>query len=265
VFLYAQETKNILLIRFRVPEWRHSSKFWTSLKYALLFGLVEAFQLDTNEITTEVVGRDDWLSLMFIEESEGGVGVLRRLIEEPDAFQRMVQAALDLCHFTTEGLDTKPECTAACYDCLLSFSNQREILDIDRHHIRDALLQLHHAQLQQDYNRRTYDEQVSFLLAQIDPKSELERRFLKTLQALHAQLPASAQERIDDVHCVVDFFYDPNICVFCDGSVHDEPHQRARDEQVRRELRAHGYRVIVIRYDRNLEEQIRSYPDVFKV
>ncbi len=265
VFLCAQETKNILLIRLRTPGWGSDPKFWTSLKYALRFGLVEAFQLDTNEIAAEVVGRDDWCSLMFIEESEGGVGVLRRLIEEPDAFQRMVQAALDLCHFTTEGRDTKPECTAACYDCLLSFSNQRDIVDIDRHHIRDALIQLHRAQLQKDYDRRTYDEQVARLLAQIDPKSELEQRFLKTLQELRAQLPDSAQERIKEVNCVVDFFYDPNICVFCDGSVHDEPHQRARDEQVRRELRAYGYRVIVIRYDRHLAEQIRSYPDVFRV
>ena len=265
VFLCAQETKNILLIRLRAPGWGNDSRFWTSLKYALRFGLVEAFQLDTNEIAAEVVGRDDWCSLMFIEESEGGVGVLRRLIEEPDAFQRMVLSALDLCHFTTEGVDMKPECTTACYDCLLSFSNQYEILQIDRHHIRDALIRLHRARLQQIYNRRTYDEQVARLLAQIDPQSELERRFLKTLQALRAQLPDSAQERIGVANCVADFFYDPNICVFCDGSVHDEPHQRARDEQVRRELRASGYRVIVIRYDRNLEEQIRSYPDVFKV
>jgi hypothetical protein len=35
------------------------------------------------------------------------------------------------------------------------------------------------------------------------------------------------------------------------------------DEDSRTGLREKGYRVIVIRYDKDLEEQIRVYPDVF--
>jgi hypothetical protein len=238
---------------------------WISLKHALRFGLVETFQLDADEIGIEVVGRDQWQSLLFIEKSEGGVGVLRRLIEETAAFPRMIRAALELCHFTVDGQDTKPECTAACYDCLLSFSNQHEILQINRHTIRDLLVALSQAELRRESNRRSYDEHLEFLLSRIDPQSDLERRFLKMLKAHNARLPDNAQERIAELNCVADFFYDPNICVFCDGSVHDEPTQQTLDSQIRRDLRAHGYRVIVIRYDRDLEEQIRSYPDVFGI
>ena len=62
---------------------------------------------------------------------------------------------------------------------------------------------------------------------------------------------------------VPDFFYEPNACVYCDGSVHDEPQQQANDEVIRRELKARGYRVVVIRYDRDIEEQLQERKDVF--
>jgi hypothetical protein len=62
---------------------------------------------------------------------------------------------------------------------------------------------------------------------------------------------------------VPDFFYEPNVCVYCDGSVHDEPQQRASDEAIRWELKARGYRVVVIRFDEDVETKLTVYADVF--
>jgi very-short-patch-repair endonuclease len=91
----------------------------------------------------------------------------------------------------------------------------------------------------------------------------LERRFLDHTFQTKRRLPDDAQKPLDGYYCIPDFYYEPNVCVFCDGSVHDEPQQAEKDRFVRQELKELGYRVVPIRYDRDLEEQILEYVDVF--
>jgi hypothetical protein len=57
----------------------------------------------------------------------------------------------------------------------------------------------------------------------------------------------------------------PNICVFCDDSVHDDPAQVAYDVETRRELVNHSYCVNAIRYYRIIEEQIAAQLDIIVV
>jgi Lhr-like helicase len=264
--LAVRATQNLLLVRLVQPSLGNLQALETTLRYALKRGIEETFELEETELAAESIGQGSHRAILLYETAEGGAGVLRRLVEEPHALAEVAQVALEICHFqlSEEGIqDRQPECRAACYECLLSYANQREALQLDRHQIRDLLGALANSRTELRSLGRSRQEHLEWLRQLIDPRSELERRFLETLAAGGYRLPDDAQKAIADPRCVVDFFYDPNVCIFCDGTVHDRLPQAERDRQIRAQLLGRGYRVIVLRYDQDLREQLARYPEVF--
>jgi hypothetical protein len=54
----------------------------------------------------------------------------------------------------------------------------------------------------------------------------------------------------------------PGVCVFCDGPDHDQTNRKESDERERGELSDLGYRVVTIRYDLKLEDQVSANGDI---
>jgi len=158
------------------------------------------------------------------------------------------------------------DCTRACYNCLLTYYNQRDHRLLNRHEVKDLLLTLTNSEVRRGHEERTYEQHYHWLRQLTDSRSELEKKFLDQLYRAGSRLPDAAQKATMDPPSRPDFFYKDNyVCVFCDGSVHDSAEQRNKDEKIRKALTAKGFRVVVIRYDKPLDEQISNHKDIFGV
>lgn len=264
VRLFVKDTQNIMLVQRARDDIDWDEDVQATLQYALQRGMEEVFQIEESEIYSARIGSGSQRSIIFWEASEGGVGVLRHLVEERDTFARVAEASLGRCHFDSESLeDRKSDCSHACYECLLSYTNQRDYARLNRHLITSILDQIRHSITQPRKAGRDYEEHYRWLRSLTDSRSDLERSFIDRLYQTKRRLPDEAQKPVMDYPSIPDFFYNPNTCIFCDGSVHDEPDQKEKDRVARLELKDLGYRVIVIRYDRDLEQQISHYTDLF--
>ena len=267
VKLFVRDTQNLLRIRL-LAEVKATEKeaFETTMLYALKRGIERVFQVEEREIEGDLIGEGEARAMLFYEAAEGGVGVLRRLVEEKDALAVIAEEALRILHFEPEtGKDLSHDTHKACYECLRSFSNQPKVRLLNRYLVKDFLLKLTRAEAQKQQGGRNCDQHYLWLLRRVDEHSTLEVQFLKTLYEGGYKLPDEAQKRIKRPSCVVDFFYRPNICVFCDGPAHDVESQRSKDTHLRHELRNYGYRVVAIRHDKDLNQQISEYPEIFGV
>lgn len=139
-----RDHKNALLLRFGEPT-AYAAETIATVQHALMRGIEVVFQLEEGEILGEPLpARDNRRAILAYEATEGGAGVLSRLVEDPEALGKVAREALILMHFekVDEAIaagDAKllvsrdgEACVRGCYRCLLSYFNQPDHELIDR-------------------------------------------------------------------------------------------------------------------------------------
>ena len=139
-----RDRKNALLFRFKNPE-SFDPETITTVQHALMRGIEVVYQLEEGEILGEPLpARDNRRAILAYEATEGGAGVLNRLVDDPKAICAVARTALELMHYEnieasikagdaqllTEKADDA--CVRGCYRCLLSYFNQPDHEQIDR-------------------------------------------------------------------------------------------------------------------------------------
>jgi len=231
-----------------------------TLQYALKRAIETIFLVESAEIGVQSMGPPAQPNIFLFEASEGSLGILSRFVEEPDTLQRVVLAAQQICRYEDENYLAK-----ASYGDLLSYYNQAHHAIIDRFLIREALEKLAACQVEAgSADHVDYETHYQVLREAIDPTSETERRFLDFLHQRGLRLPDAAQKRVPGIYVQPDFYYEPRIWVFCDGTPHDQPAVMERDRSQRQEIIARGDEVWVYHYRDDLAAKVAARPDIFR-
>jgi hypothetical protein len=146
---FVEDRRNCLIIQPAIsPEIEDAegrTAWMASFEAAIKSAIREEYQLEDSELASEPLPSPKQRDLILIyEASEGGAGVLRQLVEDKSALQRVGQAALEICHYEPDNaqdrggpIGTNEGCEAACYDCLMSYTNQQDHDKLDRTLIKD--------------------------------------------------------------------------------------------------------------------------------
>ena len=137
-----QDRKNALLFQ---PVGNSLSQITlTTVQHAILRGIEAVFQFEEGEMLAEPMPtRDVRNGFLLYEATEGGAGVLTRLVSQETSLATVARRALEIMHLdvgdsplphSPSSLSDQPgtACVAACYRCLMSYYNQPDHESLDR-------------------------------------------------------------------------------------------------------------------------------------
>jgi very-short-patch-repair endonuclease len=246
---FVDDRRNVLI--FDPKGVQVTTAFIASLQAAVKIAVQSQYDLEDSELAVAgLPGPDERTSIMLYEAAEGGAGVLRQLVEDPGALARVAREALARCHYDPDTLadlhrapGAREDCEAACYDCLLSYTNQPDHPLVDRALIAEYLQELAGGTVATSPGPKPRGEHLDALSRQAG--SDLERDWLELVASRGYRLPDRAQALMADAGTRPDFVYDDShVAVYVDGPHHLYPHREARDATAEERLFAKGWTVV---------------------
>jgi hypothetical protein len=232
-----------------------------TLQFALKRAMERVFQVEPAELGVTAIGDPEHPNILYYEAAEGTLGILSQLAEHTGPWRRVVEEAWKVCQF-----DTDTSLSPASYDNLLDYYNQRHHPRLNRWDIKGALERLAACSFESVKSPpyADYEDHYQRMSQQMDGNSSTERTFLEHLYQQGLRLPDAAQKLFPGVYVQPDFFYEPNVWIFCDGTPHDDAALREDDHAKRQAIINAGGEVVVWHYRDSLEELIRSRGDIFR-
>jgi hypothetical protein len=265
VIPYVEDRRNIMITRLATPVTPETA---VTTAIALERGIEATFQLEDSELASEMLPDPDGRGrALLVESAEGGAGALRRLVDDRDALARAARAALEIMHFdpvTGEDLSRDEEgrerCVLACYECLLSYANQNMHNMINRHLVRDWMLQLAAASAETTPGPTVPTADLA------EPANPQAAAFLAWLRSHDYRLPDEVDTAIAGAH--PDLVYrlrDGSAAVFVTVGSGQEHGDRAeeRNESAKDGLRDLGWSVITVGDEETWTAATARYPSVF--
>lgn len=268
VKLFAETTANAIYIQPSQALLLQDKAAVRTFLYAFKQAIEEVFQIEGSEIGGEIMGEGSLPNIFIYENAEGSLGVLSRIVEEPESYRQVVKRAYDICF--EKPTYTESELSAlspADYSNLLNYYNQPYHQQIDIRKIYDSLKLMQQVTPEAHFSNQSpdYDTQYEALEAARDHNSSTEYEFLKYLHDHRLRLPDKAQPTFPDHYYVQpDFMYGDRIVVFCDGTPHDRPEVKADDMAKREMLEDAGYLVLSWHYATPIADFVTAHRDIFK-
>jgi very-short-patch-repair endonuclease len=268
VKLFTETTANAIYIQPLEALCLRNKEAVRTFLYAFKQAIEDVFQIEGSEMGADVMGEGNIPNVFIYENAEGSLGVLERLVKEPESYRQVVERAYEICYDTREELSQEAigKLIPADYSNLLNYYNQPYHQQIDIRSIYQTLRIMMDATVEVHIAGQvlSYDQQYQALQEARDQNSSTEYEFLKYLYEHRLRLPDKAQPMFPETYYVQpDFQYGDHIVIFCDGTPHDRPEVIEDDRQKREVLENAGYVVLAWHYKTPLSQFIEENSDLF--
>lgn len=252
VMLYTYDTSDVLYIQ-PVKSLGLTEEGVITMQYALEKAIEKLYNIEPVEIDAKLMGGGEHKNIMLYESAEGSIGVLKDISRNPVKLRDIFHEAYKICGYdyaTKE--DLYPARPKASYDDLLSYYNQMDHVNIDRHSIIKAL-ELLIASNPDDTIGGSYEEKYEELKKGLHHRSLGEKVLLDYLYENGYRLPDFTNHNMEKFYVQPDFVYETEkALIFVDGGIHKKSIIKADDEKKRKTIELAGFDVLV--WDETAEE-----------